>query len=169
MAYIHFPQVFKSDPLIAGPLLEPTNEAQQETYDAAVKAKQDYDIRHFDSDLAGHFAAHVIHNFSYAGRRFLPFSILESAADVVEPYSNWCGYDRLILWGNKYAHNLLPYTRSNMNSEDEYRAALVLLRRFKHDAAHASDIVALDDAIEVCINRIDKVRMRQRKRRELRI
>lgn len=168
MAYIHFLQVFKSDPLIVGPLLEPMNEAQQETYDAAVKAKQDYKIHHYDSNLALHFAAHVMHNFSYAGRHFLPFSVLASAADAVEPYSNWCGHDRLIVSGSKYPHILLPHTSNDMNSEDEYRGALRLLRRLKHDAAHASDIVALDDAIEVCINQIDKVRMRQRKRREVR-
>lgn len=169
MAYIHFPQVFKSDLAIVGPLLAPTNDVQQETYDAAIEAKTYYEERAFDSNFGQHFATHVRHNFSYAGRHFLPFAVLASAADAEEPYSNWCGYDRLIISGNKYPHSLLSYTSNNKNSEEDYRGALMLLRRCKLLTTHPSDIVALDAAIAVCINQIDKLRMRQRKRRELRI
>jgi hypothetical protein len=162
--YIHYPAVFKRHELVHGPLLEPTNEAQQKTFDEVTRAKKLADGLRCGFKLFL-FAACVRHNLNCAGLICLPVSIIESPADLVEPYSKWRGYEYLIR--SDTAHYMLFQRGSSFDySEPTYADALQAMRRLKLDVTSTSDILVLDDAINVCINQIDKLRMRQRKRRE---
>lgn len=164
--YIHFPAAFKRSELVHGPLLMPTNKAQQKTYDSVVK-NMEFASRFTDSIIPYYLAAYVRHNLLCAGLRFLPVSIIGSPADLLEPYSKWRGYEYLIRCDSENYY-LLPQHSPLVYTEAHYMDALQALRRLKVDAINPSDILVLDDATAVCINQIDKLRMRQRRRREVR-
>jgi hypothetical protein len=165
--YINYPAVFKGDPLVVGALLEPTNNVQQETYDAAMRAKRQYEEHKFAIYYANYFAAHLRHNFSYVGRRYFPFSMVSGPEVVKGRYNDWQGFEYLLICGEKHPHWILPQSQNNTPpNEREYREALVLVRRGKQIATHPSDLIGLEAAEANYEGQIDKLRMRQRRRRE---
>ena len=171
MSYIHVPPAFVNDPVIFGPLLEPTNDVQRVNYHSAIEAADLNAWYGADFHLSSAFAAHVGNNLSVSGRLVMPFSLVNSPADVIKPYALWQIFDYLIAVesdGNVGHPRLMPpYVGYNQRyDEDALRKALNEFRKRRLVAAHHLDILALDAAIAECLDEIDSTRTRQRKRRE---
>ena len=168
MPYIHYPPAFAQDPVVSGPLMQPINEAQRQTYEAAKKAIGKPDGHTNPYSFSNSFASHVGHNLGVVNRRFVPFSVVDSLADLQKPYGLWAGYERLVIVKADLTVECryFKYEAEHRFREAGLREALRAFRYYRLQATHASDVAGLDAAIHEAIDQIDRSRSVQRKRRE---
>ena len=165
MSNIFVPSAFAQDPVVVGPLLTPTNAAQDLTFAKAVEARTRFE--RYASVCSIHFVGHVGHNLHVSERTFMPFAEGVRASDTVKPYAAWQGYDHLvyICKGEVRCHNFGE--EKDLRYREEFlRQNLAIWRRLISDNMHHLDRQVIQIAIGECVDQIENVRSRQSKRRE---
>ena len=173
MSYIIYPRPFAEDPVVVGPLLPFSNEAQQQTYNAALEAARIALVlggRDFSNDAS---IAHVGHNLGVMRRRFMAFTTASQAIPTSQISLQQRCYDALIIADGDGAVSVDKLTNSNSPDQHELLATIDQLWPYSLAAYHSYDVLMIEHVISHAVAHYNSiasrryVRERQRNRREI--